>query len=70
MLKINFQNLPAGVKVLWIVALLASVAGLVLLVMNIFEIGNIRLAIPMACVVVGQLINIVVMQKYREEKGA
>ena len=66
MLKINFQNLPAGVKVLWIVALLASVAGLVLLVMNIFEIGNIRLAIPMACVVVGQLINIFVLQKYRE----
>ena len=62
----EFKNLPVHVLVMYIAALLIAVTGMVLLILNILEIGNLPLAAGMACIVAAQVINLFGICKYKD----
>ena len=73
MCRISFAELkeaPVSIKLMYAVTLIVALVGMILLVMNIFEIGNIRLAVPMALIVTGQIINLFGICRYSKNHNS
>ena len=67
MSRISFAELkeaPVSIKVMYAAAMILALVGMILLIMNIYEFGNIRLAVPMAFIVAGQVINLFGICRY------
>ena len=67
MSRISFAELkeaPVSIKIMYAVTLVLALVGMIFLVMNILEVGNIRLAVPMAFIVAGQVINLFGICRY------
>ncbi|MBO4910355.1 MAG: hypothetical protein J5476_13865 [Lachnospiraceae bacterium] len=53
----SVKDMPKNMRVIWYVAMLSTFIGAVLLVINMFELGDTPLYIPMAFIAMGSLIN-------------
>ncbi|MCR4740363.1 MAG: hypothetical protein K5886_08935 [Lachnospiraceae bacterium] len=62
----ELKNLPKQVTVMWILALLFALAGITLLLLDMFGVTENTLKYALACVVIGQLINIFCLRKYKD----
>ena len=68
--RISFEDLkkaPVSIKVLYVVMALLAVAGLVLIMIDIFAVGSDCLTIALACIVAGQIINIFGVCRYARQ---
>ena len=70
MKKISFEELgkaPKSIIAMYIVSLLVVVAGVVLLVMNMLDLGNVTLSAALACIVASQFISLFALSKHRTQ---
>ena len=68
--RISFEELkkaPVSIKVLYAAMALIAVAGLVLIMIDIFAVGSDYLTIALACVVAAQIINIFGVNRYAKK---
>ena len=62
----SVKDMPKNMRVIWYVAMLQTFIGIVLLVMNIFELGETPLYVPMAFIASGSLLNSALLCECRE----
>ncbi len=68
--RISFEDLkkaPASIKVLYAAMALLAVAGLVLIMIDIFAVGSDCLTIALACIVAAQIINLFGVCRYARD---
>ena len=57
----SIKDLSRNMRLIWYAAILQTLVGAVLLVMNVFEAGDIPLYVPMMLIACGSLINSAVL---------
>ena len=62
----EMKNLPGRVTVMWIVALLLAVAGMALILLDMFEVMHDTLTIALTCIVSSMLITLFGLRGYKD----
>ena len=63
----SIKDAPKNIRVIWYVAILQALIGAVLLVMNMFEVKDIPLYVPLLLISCASLINSAVMCECSKE---
>ena len=62
----GFMNVPVCAKVMWGISFILAMAGVVTIMLDIFEICEIKLCVSLALVVASQIINVFGLRKYKD----